>query len=771
MTLETLACDLDGTLTETYGTLKPEIADMVQTFLDSGINVVILTDELEENIEGRLNSLRNKSNLHVFSDGGAVGFGFIDDKRTDYFKRMFSQTQFDEIDRIMKERLGEFTPEQDASRYRYGIQLKDGLSMSQLEALQSDLEKVGMFDSMTYIGRGILRFNPVGKHAALRFYLNRTKSTEENTMLIADQTSKYRSDWRLFRDFKKARRVHVGPQELKIDDDEVIFHGGRGEDSTLDYLRELKRRMVIESSFRGNERLYAQWIEDMRRRTGQDPELKIRLYAHRYPVLPEEQPIYILPFLKILKENDGVPVIMARSMLPITDIFSQPEPIIIKTASFEDMSKYNPRAMSRKDGIEGDIAFAITLNSLLGENAFDALNEEQKAIKDREGLTSNTLGGLIQQIGPECINKDYRHFLQRYYKADFYGTAIGFHNRRFSAKAFTERLAGLEENEKEEIRKKLSAYDNQMLDSWEKVWTVNQEAIRVFNAKAPNYRGRMVILRELLATTEIGKRYIGKTLVAIDDSQLTSRSAVFFRLIAEALSPGKNHIFGVFTKSPSYGQDNQADFVISEQLIFPEKELELYDGIYKLAERDDVWTYGYAENQLPADKGESPDLTKIREVLKKDYDAIERYMRKDSNLDPFEFIIFDCLVKDELVILALEEHFPNRNENPHFIDLGKRIIEFSRSILPVFRAKIDQYRSEQVEDPFAHINIESFRDYLHTQLLTEIKGKREEYRRRQKIGLDVVNKNRERIEQYFDNKIGFDSIRDALIAQIYGVNI
>jgi len=788
MAIEVLACDLDGTLAETYMPLSADMVDILQNFKDSGRHLVILTDEIEENIESRVSRLfRDKSNLHVFPDGGAVGFGFANNERTEYYKKNLDSQQIQMFEDAIVNIFGEFRPEPDRSRYRHGVQVKAEPTNSQLDQLEFDLRMAGLQETMSYIGRGILRFNPFGKHKALEHFLQLSGIPEENVVLIADQTAKYRNDWRLFDRFRKSVRAHVGTKELAIDDDSVLNPGEMNEHTTLAFLRQLKTDTVVKESFYSNDELYQGWIKNIHIRTGTNQaeiERKIKLNKPRYPILPEEQAIYLLPFLKrVVNELYSVPVVMARGMLPAADIIrtisergslgrSFERPLIMKTASFEDMSDYNPHALTRKEGLKGDFALSITINTLLGEEAFGTLNDGQKRIRDREGLKSNNIGGLVQETGPDCIDESYRRHLRRFYTADFYQASFAFYNRIFDSEIFIQNLQGLSERERTTIRSRIAESDGRTVNDWETVWRINQEAIRKFHEINPvTYKQGISfnILKDLLACSSFARRYGSKPWMGLDDSQLTGRSGLLFQIIAEAFSPGQKHSFGVFSSTTAYGQNHFVDFVITNSLLFPEKEMELYDGLFRLNARDGIWSYVFTPFDSEFGEKGRPDLERVRTSLREDYLVLEPFFRKDTPLDPFEFIIFNYLSngQDSVVRSVLEEYLPNRNDNPHFIDLGRRVIEFSRKHLPWFERKVDDYRRSQRSDPFENVDVVLFRNYLYQMFNQEIKSKREQYQQRQMQGVIVIEDNLERVTDYLDNRLNFETLKKHLIPKIY----
>ena len=788
MTLEVLACDLDGTLAETYAPLSAEMASILENFMNSGRHLVILTDEIEGNIEQRVSRFfRDKSRLHMFSDGGAVGFGFIDNKPTEYYRVCFQNQQIRMIEEAVTTIFGEFGLEPDRSRYRYGVQVRGEPTDSQLKQLDSDLKAMDIPEIMSYIGRGILRFNPFGKHKALNYFLGLTNISEEDVILIADQTSMYRSDWRMFNLFRKATRVNVGPNELAMDGDSILHPGETNEHTTLDFLRQLKKRIVTDDSFYSNGKLYSRWIGDMQSRTSTsqtDIERKIRLNSARYPILPEEQAIYLLPYLKrVINEPYSVPVIMARGMLPAANVIrmiseygvlgrSFERHLIMKTASFEDMSEYNPHALSRKSSFEGDMTLAITINTLLGKEAFSSLSDTQKRIRDREGLKSNKLGGLIQEIGSNCIDENYKRYLKRFYTARFYQASFAFYGKVFDSDLFIKDLQGLSERERIAIRSKIAEFDGGTISDWEDVWRINQEAIRVFNRANPfTYRPgtSFHILKDLLIDTSSSDRYGSKAWIGLDDSQLTGRSGLLFQTIANAFSPKNRHSFGVFSSTTTYGQNHFVDFVITNSLLFPEKEMELYDGLFGLNERDGIWSYVFTPfNSEFGEKGR-PDIERIRTSLREDYLVLEPFFRKDTSLDPFEFIIFNYLSKgqDSVVSSILEEYLPNRNDNPHFIDLGRRVIEFSGKTLPWFERRVDDYRHSQGSDTLKNVDIVLFRNYLCQMFNQEVRSKREKYQQRQMMGIMVIEDSPRMVTDYLDNRLDFETLKKHLIPKIY----
>lgn len=471
--------------------------------------------------------------------------------------------------------------------------------------LNEEIRGVGVNATLAHIGNGLFRFYPFSKEKVVRWVMEgdefnalRVKHCTEpivvheaQSLIIADQTGPYRNDNGLFLDFKGSIRVHVGNRdpELCIDEEGVLYAQSHQKDAlnvlvspfiqttarvlsylnenpdeidinrleaivsngevSTDKLKEISTRttaLVDVFNFGGNYSLFWKWIHEIKKRSGRNyleiiKDLENSNPNQRFPLLPEEEWIYVLPLAKRVYQNKATATFFGRGTIPLSYLW-KPLAIllesagirlpysfeVIKTASFEDVRSINPllvRVGSEILDYKGIYTTAVTINSLLSdEESTESLSssdikrliQEYNSMQDRKDFDSELKrergyeslteiisenpnirrGELIHIIADIGLDNRYIMFLKRFYAIPFYSLlsrcfqeSIALTSQLWleqvvaSQKSIPEELRMTKEEREAMLDSLMSLVDESggiRLNSWEDVWYVIQSSIDAY---------------------------------------------------------------------------------------------------------------------------------------------------------------------------------------------------------------------------------------------------------------------------------------------------
>ncbi|MBI1923052.1 HEAT repeat domain-containing protein [Candidatus Poribacteria bacterium] len=212
-----LILDLDDTLAPEGEPVPPSINGHLINLLAAGKGSAIITLEREEKMQDRLwgqipAGLR--MNLHIFSNGGGIGFGFDSAGQVvPYFRHTYSPEETEKILDVVNSQLIPDFYEHIPLDYKVKLRLSQKASKSRKEVagrIQRALEVKGLewkvvLQTARHIN--ILKFD---KAMAARYFMERTGLREEEVLIVGDRARSFGADRSLLTAFPKAISINVG---------------------------------------------------------------------------------------------------------------------------------------------------------------------------------------------------------------------------------------------------------------------------------------------------------------------------------------------------------------------------------------------------------------------------------------------------------------------------------------------------------------------------------------------------------------------------------
>ena len=218
-----IVLDLDETLAQTDKDIIPEMLQTLITLLSQNKKIVIITEDIEKNLNKRLidhipNELRH--NMYIFSDGGTLGFGFDNNGNkvylTDYNERSkinisLRQNILDILGTNLKNKFQiDDRPDRISPDYRIdlrGIHNQDEFVKSAKALLGNNNIKAKVYK----VGKTSVKIVLQHKEHALRYFLDSNKDiSESNTFIMADSAKIYQTDRELLQEFPGAVSINIG---------------------------------------------------------------------------------------------------------------------------------------------------------------------------------------------------------------------------------------------------------------------------------------------------------------------------------------------------------------------------------------------------------------------------------------------------------------------------------------------------------------------------------------------------------------------------------
>ena len=215
--------DLDGTLAKIDKPLSEDMVNVLENLLGKGKHIVIITEDIEENLDARLislipNTLRN--NLSIFSSGGAKGFGFDREGGKVYYE---AYNRKGKIDAALRQKVLDllninFKDQYQLDRRANRISPDCRIDLHQIPVdrdelvlrMKSVLFQEGISAHVYKVGRNSIKIVIQHKADAMRYILKQKKIDESRALIIADQARTNRVDRELLSLFPRAVSINVG---------------------------------------------------------------------------------------------------------------------------------------------------------------------------------------------------------------------------------------------------------------------------------------------------------------------------------------------------------------------------------------------------------------------------------------------------------------------------------------------------------------------------------------------------------------------------------
>ncbi|MCM8774366.1 MAG: HEAT repeat domain-containing protein, partial [Candidatus Omnitrophica bacterium] len=209
--------DLDNTLAVVGQPISFPINECLIQLLKKGKHIAITSLEREENMESRVwaqipSELRK--NLHIYSNGGTVGFGFNNKGEKIFYYRFTLETkERNEVLGIVQSILGDRPYKNIPLDYKIKIKLGRKILRQKKEIatkIQNSLKQKGIEATVVFQGDRHINIFKFGKLSAAKDFLSRCNLEEENVLIIVDKARSFGSDRRLLISFPKAVSINVG---------------------------------------------------------------------------------------------------------------------------------------------------------------------------------------------------------------------------------------------------------------------------------------------------------------------------------------------------------------------------------------------------------------------------------------------------------------------------------------------------------------------------------------------------------------------------------
>ncbi len=224
--IDVVALDLDGTIAELNQKPSQKIIDQLIQIIKTDKKVVILTDDLEDSVDRRLEDLVKaipgdfKSNLTVFSDSATKGYTFRGDGTKVYLTGYNQKSLLGEdtknavsnlVSDIFKEQLDLEKRSERLSTGRMDLRVRDGSDRTKvMVSLRQELTRKGIQVKVYKAGSKGIRIVRQHKEHALEWFLNSRDISSEKVLIMADAVKENQIDAELLSQFRQAVSINVG---------------------------------------------------------------------------------------------------------------------------------------------------------------------------------------------------------------------------------------------------------------------------------------------------------------------------------------------------------------------------------------------------------------------------------------------------------------------------------------------------------------------------------------------------------------------------------
>jgi len=245
--VETVVLDLDGTLAKTDAILNNGTAGIINNLLREGKRVVIITEDIEANVDRRLNRINKKPNLVIFSDSGTKGYSFDPAGEKYYFddynqKSAIDVTTREKILGIISANFAQDVWAVDKRPERtsdYRIDLNNVSDRTHfVNKLQKLLSEAGIKAKVYKVGGASVKVVLQHKEHALQFFLQESPVDRDKILIIADSAHSYGVDRGLLTALSETISINVGSFSPSISQQNpnIVQYDRGGIDTTLKLL-------------------------------------------------------------------------------------------------------------------------------------------------------------------------------------------------------------------------------------------------------------------------------------------------------------------------------------------------------------------------------------------------------------------------------------------------------------------------------------------------------------------------------------------------------
>jgi len=209
--------DLDDTLALLDQPILSSTNENLIKLLKRGKHIAIITLAKEEKLESRVwgqipEELRR--NLHIYSNGGTVEFGFNDKgEKTGYHRFVLKKKDRQDVLKIVDFVLNGKSYEIKPVNYKVKIELGHGIVKQRrkiIAAIEKELRAKGIDAKVCFQGKNHINVLKFGKSEAAKEFMSRCELVEENILIIANSARSFGMDRKLMTSFAKAISINVG---------------------------------------------------------------------------------------------------------------------------------------------------------------------------------------------------------------------------------------------------------------------------------------------------------------------------------------------------------------------------------------------------------------------------------------------------------------------------------------------------------------------------------------------------------------------------------
>jgi len=225
--IDTIALDLDGTIASLGAKPSMDMVDTLKHLIETEKQIVILTDDIEVNVDDRLKGLlevlpeNRRHQLTIFSDSATKGYTFRFDGTKVYLSAYNQESLLgqeiqngikDIVDNNFRDQLDFENRVNLLSPYaRIDLRVRDGFSRTNvITQLRQTLRQKGIEVKVYKTGRTGIRIVRAHKEHALREFMDIHEAREENLLIMADSARTDQMDRELLNQFPHAVNVNLG---------------------------------------------------------------------------------------------------------------------------------------------------------------------------------------------------------------------------------------------------------------------------------------------------------------------------------------------------------------------------------------------------------------------------------------------------------------------------------------------------------------------------------------------------------------------------------
>lgn len=267
--VDAVVLDLDGTIAKTDKTPSPVMTRLLNGLLRAGKDVIIITEDIEANVDARLDKIDKCPGLVIFSDSGANGYSYTASGKKLYFDDYNDKSRLPEglRDKIIagaRSVRPDVAWEQEMRPLRaspdYRIEFRNVSDRAAfITALNALLAREGVAGAEVYlVGRTSVKIVLQHKEQALRYLLGRRARDAGRALIIGDSARSHQPDRRMLTAFPEAISVNVGSYSPTITrfNPNIIQCDKAGIPATEQFLSQLLRSRAIPAALlAGNGRI------------------------------------------------------------------------------------------------------------------------------------------------------------------------------------------------------------------------------------------------------------------------------------------------------------------------------------------------------------------------------------------------------------------------------------------------------------------------------------------------------------------------------------